>query len=405
MPGIVAVQPFVDVEQVDLLGPEHSGERLTLHRAFIRRRPRRVNRCIELIGFGSAAREDLLDVGQRIVEPVGRQPEAPHDGAVRRHAGLVVQTRLGPGLRWVHARLAVDDVPVKRVFGVGPADFARWDGDALHVGLVVREEGLAARRTVQPALAKAVGKREIRQWIRRAIVGEQRDGSLGRVHRDRRLRAADRAPGPGVPKPQVRQDVQDRRFGPPVECFDADHDVVRRVLRVFDEDVEVAVAVECAGVEQLEFHSPPLARAVFVDQALIGEFGLRILVEHPHVAVRRRIVQVEVVLLDVLAVIAFPGRQPEVPLLQDWIASIPEGRGENEQLIAITQPADGVLSPPVGLGPRHIVGEVGPGVAISAVVFADRTPGPVAHEAAPAAPQGHSVVSPVRQAAMFCRIG
>ena len=49
-----------------------------------------------------------------------------------------------------------------------------------------------------------------------------------------------------------------------------------------------------------------------------------------HVRVSRRAVEVEVVLLDVLAVVAFAVREPEEPLLQDRIPAVPQGEGEAE---------------------------------------------------------------------------
>ena len=54
-------------------------------------------------------------------------------------------------------------------------------------------------------------------------------------------------------KQQGRQDVQAGRVGPAVDRGDADENVVGIGLGVFDKDVEVAVLVEDAGVDQLEF--------------------------------------------------------------------------------------------------------------------------------------------------------
>ena len=49
---------------------------------------------------------------------------------------------------------------------------------------------------------------------------------------------------------------------------------------------------------------------------ILGKRGLRILVQIPHVGVRRCAVEVEVVLLDVLAVIPLIAGQPKQALLQ-----------------------------------------------------------------------------------------
>ena len=48
-PRVVAFQPVVDVEEIDLLGPEHAGEGLALDQLLVRRGRRRLNGGIELI--------------------------------------------------------------------------------------------------------------------------------------------------------------------------------------------------------------------------------------------------------------------------------------------------------------------------------------------------------------------
>jgi hypothetical protein len=59
------------------------------------------------------------------------------------------------------------------------------------------------------------------------------------------------APGPLVAEPDSRQEVQVRRLRAAVGGTDADRNVLRSCLGVLHEDVEVAVLVEHAGVEQL----------------------------------------------------------------------------------------------------------------------------------------------------------
>ena len=58
------------------------------------------------------------------------------------------------------------------------------------------------------------------------------------------------------------------------------------------DDVEVAVVVEDAGVDQLELGVARPAAAVLLDQPVVGELALRVLVEELHVGVRRRVVEV-----------------------------------------------------------------------------------------------------------------
>src|SRR5262249_34897115 len=118
---------------------------------------------------------------------------------------------------------------------------------------------------------------------------------------------------------------------------------------------------------------------------------VRILVEVLHVRMGRRAVEVEVVLLHVLAVIAFAVGQPEEALLQDRIGSIPECQGEAETLLIVTDPRDAVLAPAVGARSRLIVTQVVPGVARLAIVLPDRAPLPFAQVGTPLLPRNAEI--------------
>ena len=74
-----------------------------------------------------------------------------------------------------------------------------------------------------------------------------------------------------------------------------------------------------------------------VDQVVIGIGRLRVLVQILHVRVRRRAVEVEVVLLDVLAVVALAVGQPEQPLLEDRVAAVPQRQREAELLLVVAR--------------------------------------------------------------------
>src|SRR5205823_3728530 len=97
-------------------------------------------------------------------------------------------------------------------------------------------------------------------------------------------------------------------------------------------------------------------------------------------------VEVEAVLLEVLAVIAFRRHQSEEALLEDGIALVPEGHCPAEDLVAVAEAGDAVLAPAIGLGARQIVGEPGPRVGVGAVVLAYRSPGAVGEIRPPLAP-------------------
>ncbi len=122
--------------------------------------------------------------------------------------------------------------------------------------------------------------------------------------------------------------MERRRLRAAVDGADADQDVVGSGLRVLDEHVEVAVGVEDAGVEQLVFRIAARAPAVLGDEIGVRVGPLRILVEHPHVGMARDVVEVEVVLLHVLAVVALVPVEAEHPLLQDRVRAVPQRDGE-----------------------------------------------------------------------------
>ena len=114
------------------------------------------------------------------------------------------------------------------------------------------------------------------------------------------------------------------RLGPPIATADLDQDVGRRRFRVFDEHIEITVIIEDAGIEQFVFPIVAAAPPVRFDQIAVGICVLRIFVEVLHVRVGRRAVEIEVVFLDVLAVIALAIGQAEQPLLQDRVLAVPQ---------------------------------------------------------------------------------
>ena len=70
---------------------------------------------------------------------------------------------------------------------------------------------------------------------------------------------------------------------------------------------------------------------------------------------RRRRVEVEVVLLDVLAVVAFAVGQAEQPLLEDRVLAVPQRDGEAELLLVVGDAGEAVFAPAVGARARLIV--------------------------------------------------
>src|SRR6185436_18186542 len=137
-------------------------------------------------------------------------------------------------------------------------------------------------------------------------------------------------------------------------------------------DVEVALVVEDAGVDQLVL-GIALAATV-LDQALIREGALRVLVQGPAVGMGRGGVEEVVQLLDVLAVVALGARQAEEPLLEDRIPLVPQGHGEAEPPLPIADAEEPVLAPAVGAAAGMVVGKIVPALAGGRVVLAHRPP-------------------------------
>src|SRR5207253_2478391 len=115
-----------------------------------------------------------------------------------------------------------------------------------------------------------------------------------------------------------------------------------------DDDVEVAVIGEDAGIEQSELGILPGPLPVPADELVVRELSLRILVERLHVGVRRRRVEEEVLLLDVLAVVPLLGGQAEQALPQDGVYPVPEAEREAQPGLVVADAQEPVLAPAVG---------------------------------------------------------
>src|SRR5438874_50023 len=101
----------------------------------------------------------------------------------------------------------------------------------------------------------------------------------------------------------------------------------------------------------------------------------------------RRRIHVPPVLLGVLTVVPFRVGEAEDPLLEDGVASVPEGEGEAEDLGFVADSREAVLVPAVGAGPGVVVRQVLPGpILIGAIVLPDGAPGALGEVGAPALP-------------------
>ena len=392
VPGVRAVlaQPAVDVVLVVLLAPEQSGERLAHDARPVGVEARRDDRRVEGVGLLAPRVHDALEVGAEQVGRGGRVGRAQADADRRAAAGRDLQRVVGgdlaAGLRRVHrAGGAADDVVVDRVLGER-GDVRRAE-EPLAVRVVVAEEQRRRR----------VGEQ---QPVTQIGVGGARVAGSG--SRDRRLRRVV-APRPGVAEPERGEEVQRRCVRAAVVRGDEHRDVVVAGLRVLDDHVEVAVLVEDAGVQELVLHLLLAAAPVRGDELRVREGPLRILVLDFQVGMRRRAVEVEPVLLDVLAVVALGVGEAEHPLLQDRVGAVPQRERKAEALALVAYPCDPVLAPAVGARPSLVVREVAPRVAVLAVVLADGAPLALAQVRAPGLP-GDRAGPRLLEAAMLGRL-
>src|SRR5437764_2339999 len=112
------------------------------------------------------------------------------------------------------------------------------------------------------------------------------------------------SPRPRIAKPDSRQEVEFSRLRTAIDQVNANEYVFRCCFSVFDEDIEIAVFVEDARIEQLKFCNVAPSIAILLYQPLVWELCLRVLVEKRHVRVSRSRVEIEVVLFDILSMIA-----------------------------------------------------------------------------------------------------
>src|SRR5215469_18840646 len=100
----------------------------------------------------------------------------------------------------------------------------------------------------------------------------------------------------------------------------------------------------------------------------------------------RRVVEIEVVFLDVLTMVSFTVGETEEAFLQNGIFPVPQRHGEAELLLVVADARQSVFAPAIRAGTSLIVREVVPGIAVAAVVLANRAPLPFAQVWSPLFP-------------------
>jgi hypothetical protein len=72
---------------------------------------------------------------------------------------------------------------------------------------------------------------------------------------------------------------------------------------------------------------------------------------------RRSAIEVEIIFLDVLAVIALTRREVKSPLFQDRIIAIPKSKAEHQKLIAIADSGQAIFATTISLTSSLIMGK------------------------------------------------
>jgi hypothetical protein len=365
----------MDVVLVVLLAPEHPGECLAHHQRLVGVQPLRDDGCVERVGLLAAGAQDAVERPAELPAcppAVRRQPHANRTALAGRKLEHMVRRRLRPDVLRVDRRLvALDDEVVDPVL-----DVRRRVGrpeQALVVRLVLAEQQRGGGIGSQQPLADL----------------GVRGPHAGRILRHRRLEGLV-APRPRVAEPERRQQMQRGRLRAAVDGGDQHEDVVLGGLRVLHGHVEVAVLVEDARVDQLVLEVLLAAALVLRHKVAVRELPLRVLVVALEVGVRGRAVEVEPVLLDVLAVVALAVGQAEHPLLEDRVGAVPERERETQPLALVADAGDPVLAPAVGARARLVVREVVPRVAAGAVVLAHGAPLALAEVGPPGLPRNRA---------------
>src|SRR5262249_55426775 len=78
--------------------------------------------------------------------------------------------------------------------------------------------------------------------------------------------------------------------------------------------------------------------------------------------------------------------QAEQALLQHRVLAVPQGDGHAKPLPVVAEAGQAILAPAISPATGHLIGEIRPGVAVRAVVFAHRAPLPLTQVRAPFSP-------------------
>jgi len=368
--GGVASDPVRHVEVVELLGPQKRRITLAKHILLVRGRACGQGRFIEPIGFLRAHSDRLFRVSQsqaRLHVGLGGEPQMDHHRLPRFEAQPIVRPRLRSlvfGIDRVQA--AADHELVKSI--LDERLWIRGAEDTFHVGFVLGKEDLR--------FDSGGGNAGLPEVWAQFLVGQGHAplGSEPHVRPGAVSGLMVPPPDPGVPKPELRDEVKESVLAGAVGQGELHDHVGGRRLCVLGGDIDIPIAIEDAGVLDLELGIGNPAFPALTNQPLVRVCPERVFVEGFQIRMGGRRVQVVVELLDVLVMVSFGSSQTEEALLQDRIAAVPQGQTEAQPRFAIAEAEKSVLPPAIDPRSRVVVGEIVPAGSIRGVVLADGAP-------------------------------
>ena len=158
--GRIAVEPAGDVVVIELLAPDHAGERLAHDRGLVVGRARRAERGVVLVGLARAVGERAIEARAEVERGaliLPREPQPQLDGGARRDGEAIPARHLRAPALGVHRRRAADDVIVDAVLRV--RRLRRRPEQARGVRLVLAEEELRRRAGRDRARRRAASGR------------------------------------------------------------------------------------------------------------------------------------------------------------------------------------------------------------------------------------------------------
>src|SRR5262245_13470380 len=238
----------------------------------------------------------------------------------------MVEARFDPHIRWIDTVGTLADVVLERVPHLATPALRALSPHPRPVRFLVRKQGDRTGRRIQIALANVIGKRQGRRRLGHTVVSLETDTAIAPWTRpDTGSRQRLWPPGPGVAKPQVRQDMDRGRCRTTVTHFDAYADIFRARFSILDKDVKIPLGIEDARIEQLILPLIIASLLTLLNELLVGIGCLGIFIEIFHVGMRWRGIKVEVVLLYILAMIGLRRDQAKQPLFQNWVFAVPQG--------------------------------------------------------------------------------